>query len=116
MPDDLEPLFQQIGSTYLPYLCANVDAVSANKKRFDIEVGGISFKGARYSKYRVWCLKELRTNYESLPNKSKQLVQYLLQKTGCWEPLWRQPELPLSKNQENLLPFRGDTKMVGVYE
>ena len=44
-PDDLEPLFQQIGSTYLPYLCANVDAVRTNKNRF--EVGGISFKGEK---------------------------------------------------------------------
>jgi len=34
VPDDLEPLFQQIGSTYLPYLCANVDAVRTNKKPF----------------------------------------------------------------------------------
>lgn len=115
-PDDLEPLFQQIGSTYLPYLCANVDAVSANKKRFEFEVGGISFKGARYSKYRVWCLKELRHNYKILPKKEKEVVRRLLKKTGCWEPLWRQSELPLSKNQDNLLPFKGHTKMVGVYE
>lgn len=116
VPDDLEPLFRQIGSTYLPYLCANVDAVSANKKRFDAKVGGIFFKGARYSKYRVWCLKELRSNYEALPKKAKEIIRQLLKKTGCWEPLWRQSELPLSKNQENLLPFKGDTKMVAVYE
>ena len=57
VPTDLEPLFQDIGNIYLPYLNANVEAVSVGKKRFDVNVGGIDFKGARYSKYRVWCLK-----------------------------------------------------------
>ena len=116
IPDDLEPLFQQIGSTYLPYLCANADAVSAKKSFFDVEVEGISFRGARCSKYRVWCLKELRSSYEILQKKEKEVVRNILKRTGCWEPLWRQSELLLLKNQDNLLPFKGHTKMVGVYE
>ena len=116
LPPDLEPLLEEIGNTYLPYLCANVDAVSLNKKRFDVDVGGILFKGARYSRYRVWCLSELRSHYNSLPQHAQHDVERILKQHGCWEPLWRHAELPLLRHQEKRLPFRADTKMIGVYE
>ena len=116
IPKDLGPLLDDIGSTYLPYLCANVDAVRAAKKRFDVEVGGVTYKRARYSRYRVWCLQELRTHYLALPEKVRGTVRELLETHSCWEPLWRDAHLPLLPDQEKHLPFRGDTKMVGVNE
>ncbi len=116
IPDDLEPLFKEIGNTYLQYLCANIDAVNSNKKHFDIDVGSIFFKGARFSRYRVWCLSELRSHYESIPNAFQKDVRKMLEQYGCWEPLWRHPKLPLLDNQEEGLPFKANTKMIGVYE
>lgn len=114
IPEDLEPLLTEIGHIYLPYLCANIDAVNSNKKRFDIDVGGMLFKGARYSQYRVWCVSELRSHYQALPDQSKRNTRKILEKHGCWEPLWRHEKLPLLDNQEAELPFNADTKMVGV--
>jgi glutathione S-transferase len=116
VPDDLGPLLDDIGTSYLPYLCANVAAVAAGHKRFDLEVGGIAYRGARYSRYRVWCLQELRAHFDALPTETRQQARGLLERHGCWEPLWRQPDLPLLPGQEQGLPFRADSKMVGVNE
>ena len=70
IPDDLGPLLDDIGDAYLPYLCANVDAVAAGNSRFDVEVGGVAYRRARYSRYRVWCLRELRSHYLALPGQA----------------------------------------------
>mgnify|MGYP005677163853 CR=1 FL=1 len=35
---------------------------------------------------------------------------------GCWEPLWRNENLPLLENQEAELPFKANRKMLGVNE
>ncbi|PLW68441.1 glutathione S-transferase family protein [Pseudohalioglobus lutimaris] len=116
IPDDLGPLLDDIGSTYLPYLCANVDAVSAGQKRFDVEAGGVLYQGARYSRYRVWCLQALRAHYQALPEQYQAATRALLQKHGCWEPLWQRQQLPLLPGQEEGLPFRADCKMVAANE
>ena len=116
IPGDLGPLLDEIGTHYLPYLCANVEAVAAGKKRFDADIGGVAYRGARYSRYRVWCLKELRSRFEALPDAVRGRARQLLERHGCWEPLWRQAELPLLAGQEQGLPFRATTKMVGVNE
>jgi hypothetical protein len=100
----------------LPYLCANVEAVAAGKKRFDAEIAGVAYKGARYSRYRVWCVQELRNHYQALPVEAQISARQLLEQHGSWEPLWRHDTLPLLPGQEQDLPFRGSTKMVGVNE
>lgn len=116
IPDDIGTLLDDIGDAYLPYLCANVDAVAAGQKRFDVEAGGVLYRGARYSRYRVWCLQELRSHYHALPEQQQAPARDLLEKHGCWEPLWRKEPLPLLPDQEAGLPFRADTKMVGANE
>ena len=116
IPEDLGLFLDEIGAVYLPYLCANVDAVRAGNKRFDVKLGGVFYRGARYSRYRVWCLQELRDHYQALPPEVQAAASALLEKHGCREPLWRHQDLPLLPDQDRHLPFRGDTKMVGVNE
>lgn len=116
IPEDLGPLLGEIGKSYLPYLCANADAVGHGKKRFDADAGGVAYRGARYSRYRVWCLQELRAHFEALPRGTQTAARELLQKHGCWEPLWRHRALPLLPGQDQDLPFRASTKMIGVNE
>lgn len=116
VPDDLGPVLDEIGSNYLPYLCANVEAVAKGSKRFDADIGGVDYRGARYSRYRVWCLQEIRLQYEALPAGAQESARQLLEQHGCWEPLWRHQSLPLLPGQEQDLPFKGSTKMVGVNE
>lgn len=116
LPADLGPLFDDIGANYLPYLCANARAVTAGKKRFDAELGGVAYRGARHSRYRVWCLKELRRHYQALPETVRPGARELLERHACWEPLWSIETLPLLPGQEEGLPFRGTTKMLAVNE
>lgn len=116
IPEDIGPLLDEIGSDYLPYLCANAEAVEGGQKRFDADIGGVQYRGARYSDYRVWCLQELRDQYEALPEDARSTAEQLLRKHGCWEPLWRIEALPLQPGAEKDLPFRGSGKMVGANE
>ncbi len=114
IPDDLGPLFDDIGSTYLPYLRANSRAVASGSDRFDVEVGGVSYLGARHSRYRIWCLQELRNKFEMLPEESKQTLKEFLQRHDCWESLWLPRDLPLLPSQEARLPFFADSKMIAA--
>ncbi len=116
VPADLSPLLDNIGEAYLPYLCANAEAVAAGRKRFDVRVGGVSYYGARSSRYRVWCLSMLRSWYEGLPGDARDETREHLERHGCWEPLWRTSELPLLPGQESGLPFHASTKMLWVNE
>ena len=100
----------------MPYLSANVDAVKQKKNKFDFKFGNVLLKDARYSLYRVWCLKEIRDRFSRLSGENKNQVEILLKKYECWEPLWRDKNLPLMDNQEEGLPFKADRKMIGVNE
>ncbi len=115
IPGDWGPILDEIGTHYLPYLCANVEAVAAGHKRFDVEIGGVQYRGARWSRYRVWCLQQLRKHYTALPATEQEAAQSLLRRHGCWEPLWRHPELPIGPDVCSRLPFRVDEKMIDIY-
>ncbi len=116
LPADLNPLLEEIGRVYLPYLCKNVDAVQSGKKYFEFKSGKLNIRKARFSQYRVWCLKELQEKFCSLSEDDQSSVEQMLRKFDCWEPLWMHKELPLEVNQEEKLPFWADRKMIGVNE
>jgi len=116
IPSDMNPLLEEIGKVYLPYLCKNVDAVKCDNKYFEFRSGDLHIRKARYSQYRVWCLKELQKKYYSLVKEDQSKVEQILRKFSCWEPLWMQKDLPLEINQEERLPFWADRKMIGVNE
>ena len=112
VPADWKFWLNDIGETYLPYLCANAEAVAAGKKNFDCEVGGAHYRGAHVSRYRVWCLEQLRHNFDTAPETVKPEMHALLEKHNCWEPLWRSTDLDSQVNQQRTPPFHGDSKMV----
>tara|TARA_R110001592_G_scaffold363371_1_gene685580 strand:- start:198352 stop:199461 length:1110 start_codon:yes stop_codon:yes gene_type:complete len=116
VPADWGPILDEIGRQYLPYQCANVDAVKAEKKRFDAEIDGVRYRGARWSKYRVWCLQRLRDHFNVLAPADQSTAEALLASHGCWEPLWRHQDLPLDSGFCDRLPFRVDAKMIDVYD
>ena len=106
----------EIGKVYLPYLCTNVDAVINRKRFFEFKSDDIHISNARYSQYRVWCLKKLQDKYLSIPEEHKEDVKLMLKEFNCWEPLWRYTNLPMNNSQEERLPFWADRKMIGVNE
>ncbi len=112
IPDDWGPLLRDIGATYLPYLCELAEAVRAGRQRADLTAGGVTYPGARISPYRVWCLARLREEFEALPEPAKEDARALLERHGCWEPLWRSdlPETDVNVGLDP--PFRGNATMV----
>tara|TARA_R110002110_G_scaffold413729_1_gene641573 strand:- start:55266 stop:56372 length:1107 start_codon:yes stop_codon:yes gene_type:complete len=116
IPNDWGPLLDEIGGHYLPYLCANVEAVAAGKKHFDTTIGEVRYRQARSSRYRVWCLQQLRTHFNNLAPEEQSEAQALLQQHNCWEPLWRNTTLPIDPGLCSKLPFHVDAKMIDVYE
>ncbi len=116
IPGDWGPILDEIGTHYLPYLNANIDAVMAGQKRFDADIGGVRYKGARWSKYRVWCLQQLRDHFNALAPADQDIARNLLEQHGCWEPLWQHADLPMDAGLCSQLPFHVDAKMIDVYE
>jgi hypothetical protein len=89
VPDDWGPILDSIGSAYLPHLCANAEAWKQRQDFFDVEIEGVPYRRLRTSRYRVWCLEELRRHYDELPEADQAAVRARLETHGCWEPLWR---------------------------
>ncbi|CAA0111167.1 Uncharacterised protein [Halioglobus japonicus] len=116
IPADWGPILNEVGQHYLPYLCENIDAVKKGHQRFDAEIGGVLYRGARWSKYRVWCLQRLREEYTALPEQDQQLARSLLEQHSCWEPMWRHKQLPVDADICARLPFFSTAKMLDVYD
>jgi len=112
VPEDWNPWLEDVGSTYLPYLNANADAARAGKKRFTTNAGGVRYVNARVSRYRVWCLQQLRAHFNALPQQSATRVQQRLRRHGCWEPLWQCEPLDCKVNRVTTPPFGTDSMML----
>ena len=89
VPDDWSPILDSIGSAYLPHLCANAESWKKQQSRFDVAIEGVPYRQLRTSRYRVWCLEELRRHFNELPDSQQPAVRTRLEAHGCWEPLWR---------------------------
>jgi len=113
IPQDWALWLRDIGTNYLPYLNANAEAVAVGKKRFDCSIGGVSYRGARSSPYRIWCLEQLRGHYTSLAENDQLVVRDLLEQHGCWTPLWQIEHLDSEVNRALSPPFGSNAKMIG---
>jgi len=75
LPDDLDGLLQEICETHLVQLAENARAWHEGKKKFDMLVQGCQYRHLPVSRYRVYCLEQLRRHFEALVPESRQLVQ-----------------------------------------
>ncbi|MGI9326544.1 MAG: glutathione S-transferase family protein [Pseudomonadales bacterium] len=114
LPDDWGPILDSIGSAFLPYLCANANAWKAGESQYDVDIEGAPYRCIRTSRYRVWCLEELRRHFAELSESQQQLVRTRLETHGCWEPLWRVREPVSGLDPEGRVPFAGGDSMTGV--
>lgn len=107
LPDDLNPILQDVGDAYLPYLNANAEAWQQGVARFDPVIQGVQYRDVPVSQYRVWCLEQLQQHARSVPETHKAAVQSVLEAQGCWTPLFAL-EAPGSRYDEgDEAPFRG---------
>ena len=105
IPADLSPLLREAGEAYLPYLCANAEAWQAGQKRFDCEIQGTRYRALPTSRYRVWCLEELRAHCDRLAPSAREDARKLLEAHACWEPLWRVASPGSGYDAERRAPF-----------
>jgi glutathione S-transferase len=111
IPDDWSPILREIGTCYLPYLCANAQAWEERRARFDHELEGVHYRRVPLSRYRVWCLEQLRAHFDALPDGPRAEARTLLEAHGCWEPLWRVKEPASGIDPEGRAPFAPGTKV-----
>lgn len=107
IPQDWEPLLEDMGQTYLPYLCANAEAWRSGQRRHDAKIQGVHYRALPVSQYRVWCLERLRAHYEALAEEPRATARALLERCGCWEPLWRTDPVESHYDSLEQVPFRG---------
>jgi len=105
IPDDWAPILDEVGSAYLPYLCANAEAWKAKRRRFEVTIQGAGYERLPTSQYRVWCLERLRTHFNGLAEDPRRQARALLEHHGCWEPLWRVAEPRSGHDADGRAPF-----------
>jgi len=87
LPAGWDPILDDIGAAYLPYLHQNALAFQAGHKRFDTPIEGVLYKQLPVFKYRVWCRERLQQHWDALPDDVKPAVQAKLERHGCFELL-----------------------------
>jgi glutathione S-transferase len=105
VPADWTPLLQDVGAAFLPYLAANAEAWNARRPRFEVVVQGTRYERVPTSRYRVWCLEQLRRHYEALAAPDQSAARGILERHGCWEPLWRVRECHSGHDADGRAPF-----------
>jgi glutathione S-transferase len=114
IPADWGPILDEIGTAYLPHLSANAQAWKDGRKHFDVDIQGTRYAHLRTARYRVWCLEEIRRCYEELPERGRDEARALLEKHGCWEPLWQIDKPGSGIDPERNAPFAGGYSMTGL--
>jgi glutathione S-transferase len=115
VPDDWGPILNSIGSAYLPYISANAEAWKANQSHYDVEIEGAPYRNIRSSRYRVWCLEEIRRHFNELTEAQQQEARARLEAHGCWEPLWRVENPASGVDPDRKAPFEAaGESMTGV--
>ncbi len=105
IPDDLDPLIQELSETHLESLRANALSWSRGESRFDAEIQGTLYRALPTSRYRVWCLEQLRSHFTALPEPAARAARTLLESSGGWEPLWEPAELESGFDPKGTAPF-----------
>ncbi|MEH6569919.1 MAG: glutathione S-transferase family protein [Halioglobus sp.] len=114
VPEDWGPILTSIGSGYLPYLVANAEAWKADRSHFDVDIEGVPYRNLRTSRYRVWCLEQLRSHFSQLSQINQNDVRARLEAHGCWTSLWSVEDPASGVDPEHNMPFSGGSSMTGV--
>ena len=112
VPADWDPVLAEIGETHLEALAANAVAYAALERTHDLTVQGTTYRAIPTSAYRPWCLRELQREFGELAAGPAGRVRDVLERTGCWEPLWRRRDFACDHDPEGTAPFCRATRMV----
>jgi glutathione S-transferase len=105
IPSEVEALIKEAGETHLVYLAENAIAWHRGEQRFDVTVQGTRYRAVPTSRYRVWCLEQLRKRFAALPEPASGAARELLEKNACWDALWRPEEIASGYDPDDRAPF-----------
>lgn len=111
VPEDWGPILDEVGQTHLEQLDANARAWNDGLERFDMRVQGVAYRKLPTSRYRVWCLEELRRHYAELPEAGRGAVCERLERHACFDPLFRTELRPSGHDPEARAPFGGGLRV-----
>ena len=94
------------------YLDANARAWRAGRRRFEADLQGVRYR-LPTSRYRVWCLERLRTHFQALDEPASTQARALLEKHGCWEPLWQAEDPRSGHDPDGNAPFSEGLEVFG---
>jgi glutathione S-transferase len=112
VPADWGPVLNEIGETHLEALAVNAVAYDEGAKSHDLTVQGTTYRAIPTSAYRPWCLRRLQASFDELPGDAGREVRDVLERHGCWEPLWRVTGFRCDHDLEGTAPFCRVTRMV----
>jgi len=105
IPEDARPMLQEICETHLEQLVANATASAKGQNLFHMTIQGCEYQNISVSRYRVWCLEQLRRRFAALPDDAKSAVRASLP-FGQAEILWADQIAAKSAfNCDDHLPF-----------
>lgn len=78
VPEDSQPMLQELCETHLVQLAANALAYGADQPSFEMTVQGCRYTKMPVSRYRVWCLEKLREAFAGLNSEEQSKVKALL--------------------------------------
>ncbi len=82
LSESFRNIFNEIGSTYIPVLKANYEAVYNNEKEVNVEIQQSLWTQKPFS-YQAKCLNWLKKEYNILEDKDKKFIKNFLYETGC---------------------------------
>jgi len=110
--DVLTALLVEVCEANLAQHRQNAVAYGAGDKRFDVTIQGCRYTHLPTSRYRVWCLENLRKAWGSL-NESAQVQARAALQSPAAELLWDETELaPSNYDVERVAPFN---RAINVY-
>jgi glutathione S-transferase len=87
VPEDAKGMLKEICETHLVQLAHNAEAFKNGGRRFNAEFQGCLYRDLPVSRYRVWCLEELRRQLHALHDEEQARLRALLGYPGA-EILW----------------------------
>jgi len=108
---DMARLLRECCETHLVQLAANSECYARGGTHFDVEIQGYRYTNLPVSRYRVWCLEQLRESFASLDEAARARVRALLPHFSA-KVLWEGKVPKSGFNTNNHLPFG---KAINVY-
>lgn len=112
--DVLVELLTEICETHLAQLRQNAEAYARNLTRYDQQIQGCGYVQVPASRYRVWCLEELRRGWQGLDEGAREQLRSRLKAPDA-SILWDDTALsPSNYDPEGLAPFNSAINVFGT--